>query len=87
MSLKMHDIPFFSRGAYSAPQPPSWNGASLRSAHNRTNYSFTPPLWQNPGSALALYAEINAVVMLDSIYNIAPDIAPGLSLLLRGDIN
>ena len=34
-----------------------------------------------------LYAQINAVVMLDSIYNIAPDIAPGLSLLLRGDIN
>ena len=27
---------------YSAPQPPSWNGASLRSAHNTTNYSFTP---------------------------------------------
>ena len=30
---------------------------------------------------------INAVVMLDSISNISPDIAPGLSLLLRGDIN
>ena len=37
--------------------------------------------------ACPLYAQINAVVMLDSIYNIAPDIAPGLSLLLRGDIN
>ena len=36
---------------------------------------------------LPLYAQINAIVMLDSIYNIAPDIAPGLSLLLRGDIN
>ena len=34
-----------------------------------------------------MYAQINAIVMLDSIYNIAPDIAPGLSLLLRGDIN
>ena len=36
--------------------------------------------------ACPLYAQINAVVMLDS-YNIAPDIAPWLSLLLRGDIN
>ena len=34
-----------------------------------------------------LYAQINAVVMLDSIYNIAPDIAPGFLLLLQGDIN
>ena len=33
-----------------------------------------------------LYTQIR-VVMLDSISNIAPDIAPGLSLLLRGDIN
>ena len=37
--------------------------------------------------ACPLYAQINAVVMLDSISNIAPDIPPGLSLLLRGDIN
>ena len=37
--------------------------------------------------ACPLYAQINAVAMLDSIYNIAPDIAPGLLLLLRGDIN
>ena len=37
--------------------------------------------------ACPLCAQIHAVVMLDSIYNIAPDIAPGLSLLLRGDIN
>ena len=37
--------------------------------------------------ACPLYAQINAVVMLDSISNTAPDIAPGLSLLLRGDIN
>ena len=36
---------------------------------------------------LIWFAQINAVVMLDSISNIAPDIAPGLSLLLRGDIN
>ena len=33
-----------------------------------------------------LYPQIR-VVMLDSISNVAPDIAPGLSLLLRGDIN
>ena len=33
-----------------------------------------------------LYAQIR-VVMLDSISHIKPDIAPGLSLLLRGDIN
>ena len=32
--------------------------------------------------ACPLYAQINAVVMLDSIYNIAHAIAPGLSLLL-----
>ena len=37
--------------------------------------------------ACPLYAQINAVVMLDSIYNISPDIASGLSLLLPGDIN
>ena len=33
-----------------------------------------------------LYAQIR-VVMLDSISHIKPDIAPGLPLLLRGDIN
>ena len=33
-----------------------------------------------------LYVQIR-VVMLDSISHITPDIAPGLSLLLRGDIN
>ena len=33
-----------------------------------------------------VYAQIR-VVMLDSISNIATDMAPGLSLLLRGDIN
>ena len=33
-----------------------------------------------------LYAQIR-VVMLDSISHIAPHIAPGLPLLLRGDIN
>ena len=32
--------------------------------------------------ACPLYAQINAVVMLDLIYNVAPDIAPVLSLLL-----
>ena len=37
--------------------------------------------------AYPLHAQINAVVMLDSISNIAPDIAPGLSLLPRGDLN
>ena len=36
---------------------------------------------------LALKTYHFLLVMLDSIYNIAPDIAPGLSLLLRGDIN
>ena len=33
-----------------------------------------------------LYAQIR-VVILDLISHIAPDIAPGLSLLQRGDIN